>query len=125
MKKVVTTQNAPAAIGPYSQAIEINGMLFASGQIPLDPKTGTLVEGDIKSQARQALTNVKSLVESAGYSLSNVVKTTCFLADMNDFAAFNEVYAEFFEHEAPARSAVAVKSLPKNALCEVEVIAVL
>lgn len=121
--KIVSTTKAPAAIGPYVQGKIVNGFLFASGQIPLVPSTGALAEGDIEEQARQALTNVKALVEAAGSDLSKVVKTTCFLKDINDFAAFNAVYAEFFKENAPARSCVGGIDLPKGALCEVEVIA--
>lgn len=121
--KIVSTTKAPAAIGPYVQGKIVNGFLFASGQIPLVPSTGALAEGGIEEQARQALTNVKALVEAAGSDLSKVVKTTCFLKDINDFAAFNAVYAEFFKENAPARSCVGGIDLPKGALCEVEVIA--
>lgn len=121
--KALHTDKAPAAIGPYSQAIEVNGMVFASGQIPLDPATGNVVEGGIKEQTRQALTNAKAIMEAAGLSLANVVKTTVFMADMADFAAMNEVYATFFTKPYPARSAVAVKALPKGVLVEVECIA--
>ena len=121
--KIVSTTNAPAAIGPYVQGKIVNGFLFASGQIPLVPSTGALAEGGIEEQARQALTNVKALVEAAGSDLSKVVKTTCFLKDINDFAAFNAVYTEFFKENAPARSCVGGIDLPKGALCEVEVIA--
>ena len=121
--KIVSTTNAPAAIGPYVQGKIVNGFLFASGQIPLVPSTGALAEGGIEEQARQALTNVKALVEAAGSDLSKVVKTTCFLKAINDFAAFNAVYAEFFKENAPARSCVGGIDLPKGALCEVEVIA--
>lgn len=121
--KALHTDKAPAAIGPYSQAIEVNGMVFASGQIPLDPATGNVVEGGIKEQTRQALTNAKAIMEAAGLSLTNVVKTTVFMADMADFAAMNEVYATFFTEPYPARSAVAVKALPKGVLVEVECIA--
>ncbi|MCM1079141.1 MAG: RidA family protein [Bacteroidales bacterium] len=121
--KAIHTDKAPAAIGPYSQAIEVNGMVYASGQIPLDPATGTVVEGDIKEQTRQALTNAKAIMEAAGLTLANVVKTTVFMADMNDFAAMNEIYATFFSEPFPARSAVAVKALPKGVLVEVECIA--
>jgi len=121
--KIISTQNAPAAIGPYVQGKVINGFLFASGQIPLNPATGAMVEGGIEAQARQALLNVKALVEAAGSDLSKVVKTTCFLKDIGDFAAFNAVYAEFFKTEAPARSCVGGIDLPKGALCEIEVIA--
>lgn len=121
--QAIHTDNAPAAIGPYSQAIEVNGFVLASGQIPLDPKTGTFVEGGIKEQTRQALTNASSILKAAGTDLAHVVKTTVYLDSMDDFAAMNEVYAEFFSHPFPARSAVAVKKLPKGALVEVEVLA--
>lgn len=121
--KALHTDKAPAAIGPYSQAIEVNGMVFASGQIPLDPTTGNVVEGGIKEQTRQALTNAKAIMEAAGLSLANVIKTTVFMADMADFAAMNEVYSIFFTEPYPARSAVAVKALPKGVLVEVECIA--
>ena len=121
--KIVSTTKAPAAIGPYVQGKIVNGFLFASGQIPLVPSTGALAEGGIEEQARQALTNVKALVEAAGSDLSKVVKTTCFLKDINDFAAFNAVYAEFFKVEPPARSCVGAIDIPKGALCEIEVIA--
>ncbi|MDE5987094.1 MAG: RidA family protein [Prevotella sp.] len=121
--KALHTDKAPAAIGPYSQAIEVNGMVFASGQIPLDPATGNIVEGGIKEQTQQALANAKAIMETAGLTMANVVKTTVFMADMNDFAAMNEVYATFFSEPYPARSAVAVKALPKGVLVEVECIA--
>ena len=123
MKKVISTSKAPAAIGPYSQAIQVGNLVFASGQIPIDPATGNFVAGGVKEQARQSLTNVKAILKEAGLSLDNVVKTTVFLADMNDFADVNAVYAEFFAEPYPARSAVAVKTLPKGALVEIEVIA--
>ena len=123
MKKVISTSTAPAAIGPYSQAIQVGNLVFASGQIPIDPATGSFVAGGVKEQARQSLTNVKAILEEAGLTLDNVVKTTVFLADMNDFADVNAVYAEFFAEPYPARSAVAVKTLPKGALVEIEVIA--
>lgn len=119
----IHTDNAPAAVGPYSQAIEVNGMVYSSGQIPLNPATGELVEGDVTVQAEQVMKNLMAVLEAAGTKQENVIKTTCFLADMEDFAAFNEVYAKYFT-EKPARSCVAVKTLPKNVLCEVEVIAV-
>lgn len=122
--KAIQTQQAPAAIGPYSQAIEANSFVFASGQIPLDPATGAFVEGGIREQTRQALTNASHILQAAGTDLSHVVKTTVFLASMTDFAAMNEVYATFFTQPYPARSAVAVKDLPKGALVEVECIAV-
>ena len=121
--KTLETKKAPAAIGPYSQAKMVGNFVFASGQIPLDPKTGAMVEGGIAEQARQALNNVKALVEASGSDLSSVVKTTCFLKDIADFAAFNAVYAEFFKENPPARSCVGGIDLPKGALCEIEVIA--
>ncbi|WP_028902509.1 RidA family protein [Prevotella sp. P6B4] len=123
MKKVISTSEAPAAIGPYSQAIQVGNLVYASGQIPIDPATGSFVEGGVKEQARQSLINVKAILEEAGLTLDNVVKTTVFLADMNDFSDVNAVYAEFFAEPYPARSAVAVKTLPKGALVEIEVIA--
>ena len=119
--KTVETKNAPGAIGPYSQAYVANGFVFASGQIPVNPADGTVSEG-IAAQAEQSCRNVKAIVEAAGSSMDRVVKTTCFLADMADFAAFNEVYAKYFTSR-PARSCVAVKDLPKGVLCEVELIA--
>lgn len=118
----IHTENAPAAIGPYSQAIRANGFVFTSGQIALDPATGAVAEGGIAGQTKRICENLKAVLEAAGSSLDKVVKTTCFLADMNDFAAFNEVYGQYFT-EKPARSCVAVKTLPKNVLAEVEVIA--
>ena len=123
MKEIVKTNQAPAAIGPYSQGVCIGDLTFFSGQIPLDPATGNMVERDIKIQTTQALNNVKAMLDSRGLDFSNVVKTTVFLADMNDFAAMNEVYAQFFVEPYPARSAVAVAKLPKDAMVEVEVIA--
>lgn len=119
----ISTTKAPAAIGPYSQAIKVSGLVFVSGQLPIDPATGAFAEGGIKELTRQSLTNMKAILEEAGTSMANVVKTTVFLADMNDFAAMNEVYAEFFAAPFPARSAVAVKTLPKGALVEIECIA--
>ena len=119
----ISTTNAPAAIGPYSQAIKVGELVFVSGQLPINPATGTFAEGGIKELTRQSLTNMKAILEEAGTSMANVVKTTVFLADMNDFAAMNEVYAEFFAAPFPARSAVAVKTLPKGALVEIECIA--
>lgn len=124
MLQKVSTDKAPAAIGPYSQGIIVNNMLFASGQIPMNPATGEIEGTDITAQAEQACKNVGEILKAAGTDYANVVKTSCFLADMGDFAAFNEVYAKYFT-EKPARSCVAVKTLPKNVLCEVEVIAVL
>ena len=123
MKQVISTPKAPAAIGPYSQAIRVGNLVYTSGQIPIDPATGAFAEGGIKEQTRQSLTNVKAILEEAGTSLANVIKTTVFMADMNDFAVMNSVYAEFFTEPFPARSAVAVKTLPKGALVEIEVIA--
>lgn len=122
--KAIHTDQAPKALGPYSQVIEAGGMVFASGQVPIDPATDQFVSGGIKEQTRQSLTNARSILQQAGTDLSHVVKTTVFLADMADFAAMNEVYAEFFSQPYPARSAVAVKQLPKGALVEVECIAV-
>ena len=123
MKKVINTNQAPAAIGPYSQAIKVGNLVYTSGQIPINPATGNFVEGGIKEQTRQSLTNIKAILEEAGLSMNNVVKTTVFLADMNDFADMNSVYAEFFSEPYPARSAVAVKTLPKGALVEIEIVA--
>ena len=120
--KKIYTKNAPEAIGPYSQAILFNELLFSSGQIPVDPATGEVVQGDITVQAEQVMKNVGAVLKEAGTDFVSVIKTTCFLSDMGDFAAFNEVYGKYFT-EKPARSCVAVKTLPKNVLCEVEVIA--
>ena len=122
-KNIIATTNAPAAIGPYSQAIDCGSLLITSGQIPIDPATGNLVEGDITAQTRQSLTNVKAILEATGLTMDNVAKTTVFLAHMSDFAAMNAVYAEFFtEGNYPARSAVEVGALPKGALVEIETI---
>lgn len=123
MFKVTNTAKAPAAIGPYSQALEANGFLFASGQIPLVPETGEVQEGGITEQAERVMQNITAILEENGLTFENVIKTTCFLADMADFAAFNEVYGKYFTGK-PARSCVAVKGLPKAVLCEVEIIAV-
>ncbi len=120
--KAIKTEKAPAAIGPYSQAIEANGFVYASGQLPIDPATGEFPEG-IQAQTRQSLTNAKAILEAAGLSMKNVVKTTVLLADIADFGAMNEVYSEFFSEPYPARSAFAVKSVPKGALVEIECIA--
>lgn len=120
--KVVYTDKAPAAIGPYSQAMILKGVLFTSGQIPVDPATGEISGDTIEVQAEQVMKNLGEVLKEAGSSFENAVKTTCFLADMGDFAKFNEVYAKYFVNK-PARSCVAVKTLPKNVLCEVEVIA--
>ena len=121
--KAISTEKAPAAIGPYSQAIQVGNLVYTSGQIPIDPATGMIVKGDIKEQTLQSLTNVKAILEEVGLTMSNVLKTTVFMADMGDFADMNSVYAEFFTEPYPARSAVAVKTLPKGALVEIEVIA--
>lgn len=120
--RVISTSKAPAAIGPYSQAIVLDDILFTSGQIPIDPATGEIAGPDIRSQAEQVMKNIAAVLEEAGTEFEKVVKTTCFIADMGDFAEFNEVYGRFFTGK-PARSCVAVKTLPKNVLCEVEVIA--
>ncbi len=122
--KTIFTDKAPAAIGPYSQAIVVNGMLYASGQIPLDPATGNMVEGGIAEQTERVMQNIKAVLAEVGIDFTHVVKTTCFLADMADFAAFNAIYAEYFTGK-PARSCVQTAALPKNALVEVEIIAVL
>lgn len=122
MLRKIATEKAPAAIGPYSQGIIANGFLFASGQIPIIPETGDIVQGDITVQARQVMKNISEVLKAADAGFDQVVKTTCFLADMADFAAFNEVYAQYFTQK-PARSCVAVKQLPRDVLCEVEIIA--
>ena len=122
--KPASTDKAPSAIGPYSQAIEHNGFVFVSGQLPIDPASGAFPEGGVEAQTRQSLKNISAILESAGSGLDKVVKTTVFLADMGDFAAMNGVYFEFFKAPFPARCAVAVKTLPKNALVEIECIAV-
>lgn len=124
MFQVTHTDNAPAAIGPYSQAIAVNGFLFASGQVALDPKTGEIVGATIEEQAERCCQSVKGILEANGLTFDDVVKTTCFLADMSDFAAFNAVYGKYFTSK-PARSCVAVKAIPKNLLCEIEITAVL
>ena len=122
--KAISTNNAPAAIGPYSQAIEANGFIYASGQLPINPATGAFPEGGIKEQTRQSLLNAQAILKEAGSDLNKVVKTTVLLADIADFAAMNEVYASFFEAPYPARSALAVRDLPTGALVETEMIAV-
>ncbi|MBE5965894.1 MAG: RidA family protein [Lachnospiraceae bacterium] len=124
MFKVINTSKAPAAIGPYSQALIHGSLLFASGQIPIHPENGQVVEGDVKAQAHQVMKNIGEILAEAGTSYENVIKTTCFLKSMDDFAAFNEVYAEYFTGK-PARSCVAVQKLPKDVLCEVEVVAII
>ena len=123
MFKVTSTDKAPAAIGPYSQAIEVNGFLFASGQVPINPEVGDVVAEGIVDQTEQVMKNIGAILEVNGLTYTDVVKTTCFLADMGDFATFNEVYAKYFTGK-PARSCVAVKTLPKNVLCELEILAV-
>ncbi|MDZ7636538.1 MAG: RidA family protein [Bacteroidales bacterium] len=124
MKRIISTTAAPAAIGPYSQAVEANGTLYISGQVPIDPATGKLVEGGITEQATQALKNIKAILLAAGYTLNDVVKSTCLLSDMSDFKAMNEVYAQFYTSDQPARAAFAVKGLPLGALIEIETVAV-
>ena len=121
--KQISTDKAPAAIGPYSQAIAHNGLIFVSGQLPIDPSTGAFTEGGVEAQTRQSLTNIKSILEKAGSGMDKVVKTTVLLADMGDFAVMNGVYAEFFSEPFPARCAFAVKTLPKGALVEIECVA--
>ena len=124
MKKAISTEKAPGAIGPYSQAIEAGGMLFVSGQLPIDPKTGAFAGEDIASQTKQSLTNIKAILEQAGYAMNDVVKMTVLLADIEQFTAMNDVYNTFFEAPYPARAAFAVKTLPKYAGIEIEAIAV-
>lgn len=123
MNHPIHTENAPAAIGPYSQAVQAGNLLFVSGQLPIDPATGAFAGEDIASQTRQSLTNIRSILERAGYSCADVVKTTVLLANIEDFAAMNAVYAEFFTESCPARAAYAVKDIPKGALVEIEAIA--
>ncbi len=124
MKKVIATKNAPAAVGAYSQAIEANGTLYISGQLPMNPATGKIVEGGVKEQTKQALENVKAILEEAGYGLENVVKSTCLLSEIANFQDFNEVYASYYTENPPARAAFAVKDLPMGVLIEIETIAV-
>ena len=123
VREIIQTDHAPAAIGPYSQAIKTNGLIFASGQIPIDPKSGQFVEGGIREQTKQVLKNLAAVLEAAGSSLSQVVKTTVFLADMQEFGAMNEVYGEFFKEEPPARATVEAARLPRDARVEIEAIA--
>ena len=123
MSSTISTDNAPKAIGPYSQAVCAGGLVFTSGQIALDPQTGALVGGDITAQTRQVCGNIKALLEAAGCTMDSVVKTVCFLSDMSDFTAFNEVYAEFFTEPYPARAAFQVAAIPKGALVEIEAVA--
>jgi 2-iminobutanoate/2-iminopropanoate deaminase len=123
MKKIIKTTNAPAAIGPYSQAVEVNNVLYVSGQIPLNPETGKLVDGDITAQTEQVFKNIGAILSEAGYSFNDVVKSTCMLSDITNFKAMNEVYAGYYSEKQPARSAYAVKDLPMGALIEIETIA--
>jgi 2-iminobutanoate/2-iminopropanoate deaminase len=123
MKNIIHTENAPKAIGPYSQATEVNGLLFISGQVPIDPATGKVVEGDIKAQTKQVMENIRAILKEAGYSFSQVVKSTCLLSDMSHFAAMNEVYGEYYKENPPARAAYAVKGLPLGVMVEIETIA--
>lgn len=124
MKRIIHTADAPAAIGPYSQAVEANGILFISGQIPIDPLSGKIVEGDIKEQTQQVMKNIKAILDKAGYNLTHVVKSTCLLSDMADFKAMNEVYAAYYPEDQPARAAFAVKELPFRVMIEIETVAV-
>ncbi|HQG62649.1 MAG TPA: RidA family protein [Bacteroidales bacterium] len=124
MKRIIKTADTPAAIGPYSQAVEINDTLYISGQVAIDPRTGKLVEGDIKVQTQQVFKNIDAILKTAGYSFAEVVKSTCFLTDMADFKAMNEVYGQYYFENQPARAAFAVKELPLGALVEIETIAV-
>ena len=124
MKKIIFTDNAPQAIGPYSQAVEINGTLYISGQVPIDPETGKVVEGGIKEQTLQVMKNIGAILEAAGYSYSDVVKSTCLLSDMTNFKDMNEVYGSYYKEDPPARAAFAVKELPLGVLIEIETIAV-
>jgi len=124
MKKIISTNAAPGAIGPYSQAVEANGMLFISGQIPIDPTTGKVVEGDISMQTARVMQNIEAILQAAGYDFSQVIKSTCLLSDMTNFAAMNAVYGKYYHSEPPARAAFAVKSLPLGVLVEIETIAV-
>ena len=124
MKRIISTTAAPGAIGPYSQAVEANGTLYISGQVAIDPATGKLAEGGITGQTTQALKNIRAILLAAGYTMDNVVKSTCLLSDMSDFKAMNEVYAQFYTSEQPARAAFAVKGLPLGALIEIETVAV-
>lgn len=122
-KEIIATSGAPAAIGPYSQAVRVNGLLFTAGQIPLDPATGKLVAGDVRAQTERVMRNLEAVLAEAGTNFGNVVKTTCFLANLDDFAAFNEVYARFFQAQPPARSTVQAARLPAGAQVEVECVA--
>jgi len=123
MKKIIFTDDAPKAIGPYSQAVEANGMLFISGQIPVNPETGKIVEADIKTQTKQVMENIGAILKEAGYSFSDVIKSTCLLSDMSNFGGMNEVYGEYYNENPPARAAFAVRTLPLNVMVEIETIA--
>ena len=125
MKEIISTENAPSAIGPYSQAVKTGNMVFVSGQIPIDPKTGDFVSNEVAEQTEQVLKNLSAVLEAAGSSLNNVVKTTVFLADMNDFAAMNEIYAKYFSDNKPARATVQAARLPRDARVEIECIAII
>jgi 2-iminobutanoate/2-iminopropanoate deaminase len=122
MRKIISTENAPKAIGPYSQAVQLGNLLFVSGQIAIDPKTGNIVEGDIEAQTRQVLSNVTAIIEAAGMTLDNVLKCSCFLKNMEDFARFNSIYEEYFAKSLPARETIEVARLPKDVLVEVSAI---
>ena len=124
MKRIISTSNAPSAVGPYSQAVEVNGTLYVSGQIPMNPKSSAIVEGGIKEQTEQVMKNIAAILEAAGYSFGNVVKSTCLLSDMADFKAMNEVYGKYYPVDMPARAAFAVKDLPLGVKVEIETIAV-
>jgi 2-iminobutanoate/2-iminopropanoate deaminase len=124
MKKIIHTSNAPAALGPYSQAVEMNGILFVSGQVPVNPATGKVVEANISIQTEQVMNNISAILEEAGYSFADVVKSTCLLSDMKNFAAMNAVYANYYSENPPARAAFAVKELPLGVMIEIETIAV-
>jgi len=123
VKEIVFTDKAPKPIGPYSQAVKVGGWLYISGQIPLDPSTGEVVEGGVESQTRRVLENIKAILEAAGYTINDVVKVTVYLVDLNDFQAFNKVYSEYFSNHYPARTTVQVSALPRNARIEIDVIA--
>jgi len=125
MKKIINTKKAPKAIGPYSQAVEVNGMLFISGQIPMNPETGKIVEGGITEQTEQVMKNIGAILLEAGYTFKNVIKSTCLLSDMANFGSMNEVYSKYYPEDAPARAAFAVKELPLSVLVEIETIAVI
>jgi 2-iminobutanoate/2-iminopropanoate deaminase len=124
MKRIISTKDAPAAIGPYSQAIEVNGTLYISGQIPMDPATGAIVEGGITEQTEQVMKNIAAILKEAGYTFDQVVKSTCLLNDMAHFAAMNEVYGRYYKENPPARAAFAVKELPRSVMVEIETVAV-